>query len=149
MGYDRVRFRALQVAERILEQGPFTTVKEKLVEAFCEGVAWDQQQQIRNQPTELSKKIQQVQDIVVRYFDLECYDIWERTRYEEIIKPRRWLWYWCRKKFGLSLSEISRYCGFSHATISVGIDAIETDLRIYPDMRRDYEELKILMDAIL
>lgn len=148
MGYDRVRFKALQVAERILEDRPFTPIKEKLVAAFCEGVEWDKQQQPRNQPTELSNKIQHIQRVVVTYFNLECYDIWERTRFEEVVKARRWLWYWCRKKYGLSLFEISRYCGFSHATVSVGIGAIESDLQIYSDVKKDYNELEVLMDSI-
>lgn len=148
MGYDRIRFRALQVAEKILEKGPFTTVKEKLVEAFCEGVAWEKQQQPRNQVTEFSNQMQQIQNIVVQYFGIECYDIWERTRFKEVVDPRRWVWFWWNKKLGLSYLEISKYCGFARSTVVFGVEAIEADSRVYAPMKRDYDHLKKLMDAV-
>lgn len=149
MGYDRVKFRALQVAERILEKGPFTSTKEKLIEAFCEGVQWAEKQQPPNQPKLFPKGVQQIQELIVHYFDLECYDIWERTRYNDVVRARRWLWYWWRKKLGVSYLEMSKYCGYSHSSIIVGIRRIEEDLQIYSDVKRRYIELKTLMESIV
>ena len=148
MGYDRIRFRAVQVAEKILGKGPFISTKEKLIEAFIEGVQWAEKQQLPNQPELLPTKLQQIQELVVRYFDLDCYDIWERTRFVYIVRARRWLWYWWHKKLDITFLEMSKYCGYSHSTIIAGIRGIEEDLQIYSDVKRHYIELKKLMDSI-
>lgn len=149
MGYDRIRFRALQVAERILENKPFTSTKEKLIEAFIEGVQWAEKQQLHNQPELFPKEVQQIQELIVRYFNLECYDIWERTRYNDIVKARRWLWYWWRKKLNISFLEMSKYCGYSHSSIITGIRNIDDDLQIYPETKMEYKELEALIDSII
>ena len=149
MGYDKIRFRALQVAERILENGSFTSTKEKLIEAFIEGVQWADKQQLPNQPELFPKEVQQIQELIVRYFNLECYDIWERTRYNDIVKARRWLWYWWRKKLDTLFLEMSKYCGYSHSSIIAGIQKIDDDLQIYPETKREYKELEALIDSII
>lgn len=148
MGYDRIRFRAIQVAERILEERPFTSTKEKLIEVFIEAVQWAKKQQLPNQPELFPTELQQIQELIVHYFNLEGYDIWERTRYNYIVRARRWLWYWWRKKLDIPFLEMSKYCGYSHSTIIAGIRKIEEDLQIYSDVKRCYIELKTLMESI-
>lgn len=146
MDYDRMRFRAAQVAERMLENTPAST-KEKLIEAFIEGAQWSEKQP-PNQSKLFHKELQQIQELVVHYFGLEGYDIWKKTRHSDIVKVRRWVWYWWCKKCSTPLLQMSRYCGYNHSTIITGIRRIEEDLQIYSDVKRCYIELKALMDSI-
>ncbi len=147
MDYDKIRSRASQVAERMLEKPPCTPTKEKLIEAFIEGAQWAKMQP-SDQPKLLPEEVQQIQALVVRYLGLECYDIWEKTRRSYIVKARRWVWYWWRKKFGTPFLQMSKDCGYDHSSIIAGIKAIEEGLQIYLDVKRCYIELKALMDSI-
>lgn len=147
MGYDRQRFRALQVADRILEEKSFISNKERLVLAFNEGVEWANRQLPRKQG-DMNDKMLQIQKAVIDYFNLQSYDVWERTRFTEIVQARKWIWYWWRKVLEMPFTKIAEYCGFHYSTVVIGVNEVVSRMDVYPPIKTEYKELKGIIEAL-
>ncbi len=91
--------------------------------------------------------IERVTKTVSNYYSLNASDIMMRDRHKEMVVARQMAWYIIRFHCtGMRVIDIANWGRFHHTTVCHGVTAIGDRMKNEPDLLRNYNELKQILN---
>lgn len=95
------------------------------------------------------ERIRHIEDVVCRYYNLVPKDLKTKAKKPLIIKAKKVIWYFARKKYGhlVQLQCIGDYYKRNHSTIMRGIKTLNDWMDVDPELLEEVLTIKDSLDS--